>query len=317
MKLPDVNQIGIIGTGMIGASLATLFTGNGYPVTMIALNREEGEAGLSRYRTNFRDLIREGLVTEKQADACESLLSIELEYGPLRDADFIYECVFEDFDTKKVIYENIQSHCRKLRAISSTSSAMDTDMLAKGFSKPEFRRLFAVGHPWNPPHLVPCVEVVMGSETSPEALAFIIGLLESCGRAPVVMNRSVPGFVANRLQHALYREAANMVELGIASPEDIDRALMTSFAPRYSSIGIFQHFDYAGLDMVLNIQKTLFPDLAVDQEPNQLVVEAVERGDLGCKTGKGILNWEGVDMDAFRERAAKPYLEFFNWSLPD
>jgi len=131
------------------------------------------------------------------------------------------------------------------------------------------------------------------------------------------MHKSVPGFVANRLQHALYREAAYMVEQGIASPSDIDRALRTSFAPRYTAVGIFEHFDYAGLDMVFSIENTLYPDLCRQTEPHKIVTEAIDRGDLGYKTGRGLLDWSKVDIDAYRKRAAEPYLKFFNWSLPE
>ena len=316
LKLEDVRKIAVVGAGMIGASLAALFTGNGYNTVMLAPNDVEKEGGRARYRANFDDLIKCGLVTRKQADSCEKLLKITIGYSELEDADFVFECVFEDKSVKRGVYAEIERRCQKARGISSSSSAMDTDMLCDGFSDPRFKALFAVAHPWNPPHLVPCVEVVKGTHTSDEALAFICGILESCGRAPVVIRKSVAGFVANRLQHALYREAAYMVEQGIASPKDIDRALQTSFVPRYTAIGIFEHFDYAGLDMVLSIEKTLYPDLCRQTEPHRLVSEAVGRGELGCKTQKGVLDWSEFDIDAFRKRAAEPYLKFFNWSLP-
>lgn len=315
MKRNDVNQIAIIGTGMIGASLATLFTGNGYQTVMVAINDTEAAGGLERYRTNFSDLVAEGLVTQKQKEACERLLTITQSYEDIAEADFVYECVFENKEVKYSIYAKIDEYCTKVRGISSTSSAMDTNLLCTGFEK--YRDRFAVAHPWNPPHLVPCVEIVKGDYTSKEALKFICDVLESCGRAPVVMNRSVPGFVANRLQHALYREAAYMVEQGIASPQDIDRALQTSFVPRYTAVGIFEHFDYAGLDMIKSIQETLYHDLCDTKEPNPLVIEHYNKGELGYKTGRGVLDWSGVDIDAYRKRAAEPYLKFFNWSLPE
>ena len=147
-----------------------------------------------------------------------------------------------------------------------------------------------MAHPWNPPHLVPCVEVVKSRFTSDQALKVIVEVLESAGRAPIVMKKSAPGFVANRLQHALYREAAYMVEQGIATPEDIDRSLRTSFIPRYTSIGIFEHFDFAGLDMIMSIHKYLYPTLCNAQEPQDLVRIPFEQGNLGYKTGKGVLD---------------------------
>ena len=317
MKLENVHKIAIIGTGMIGASIATMFTGNGYNVAMYAVNDKEAEGGLLRFRTNFSDLIAAGLVTQKQFEACEKLLLIARRYEEIADADFVYECVFEDKDVKYAVYAELEQLCKKARGIASSSSAMDTDLLCGGFSKPEFKAIFATAHPWNPPHLVPCVEVVKGTHTSDDAVKFICDLLESCGRAPSVVKKSVPGFIVNRLQHALYREAAYMVEQGIASPQDIDRALQTSFVPRYTAIGIFEHFDYAGLDMVLSIEKTLYPGLCRQTEPHKLVLDAIGQGDLGYKSGKGVLDWSNVDIDAYRKRAAQPYLKFFNWSLPE
>jgi len=317
MKLEGVRKIAIVGTGMIGASLATMFTGNGYRVVMHAVNDQEAEGGLARYRTNFNDLAAAGLVTRKQAGTCEKLLFVTKDYADFKDADFVYECVFEDKAVKHAVYAELERHCENASGIASSSSAMDTDLLCEGFSKSEFKAVFATAHPWNPPHLVPCVEIVKGSHTSDEAISFICKVLESCGRAPVVMYKSVPGFVANRLQHALYREAAYMVEQGIATPRDIDRALQTSFVPRYTAIGIFEHFDYAGLDMILSIEKTLYPDLCRQTEPHKLVSEAVVRGELGYKTGKGVLDWSKADINAFRKRGSEPYLKFFNWSLPD
>ena len=317
MKLNDVNLIAIIGTGMIGASLAALFAGNGYPTTMYAINDSEAERGLNNFRYHYKDLIAQGLVTEKQAAACEKMLTITQDYKDIADADFIYECAFENKEVKHSIYGEIEKYCTKVRGISSTSSAMDTNLLAEGFTT--LKDKFAVAHPWNPPHLVPCVEVVKGSATSQEAMDFICRVLESVGRAPVVMERSVPGFVANRLQHALYREAAYMVEQGIASPQDIDKALMTSFAPRYGNVGIFEHFDYAGLDMIKSIEETLYGDLCTQKEPHKIVLDNYNAGNLGPKSEskKGILDWNGVDTAEFARREAEPYYKFFNWSLPE
>lgn len=315
MKINDVNKIAIIGTGMIGASLAAMFTGNGYPTVMLAISGKGAAGGLERYRTNFQDLMAEHLVTKDQMLACERLLQITQSYEDIADADFVYECVLENKEAKYSIYEKIDSCCKNVRGISSTSSAMDTDLLCQGFTK--YRDRFAVAHPWNPPHLVPCVEIVRGKYTAEWALQIIVNVLESCGRAPVVMNKSVPGFVANRLQHALYREAAYMVEQGIATPQDVDRALQTSFVPRYTAVGIFEHFDYAGLDMIKSIEETLYGDLCDTKQPHELVLSHYNKGELGYKTGRGVLDWSGVDIDAYRKRAAAPYLKFFNWSLPE
>lgn len=314
MKLDSINHIGILGTGMIGSSLAVLFTGNGYRATMLAINDQEIEAGINRYRAYFDDLIEKKLVTKKQANACEKLVSLTKDYADLQDADFIFECVVENIDIKYAVYKEAEKYCKKFKAIVSSTSAISVEDLAKGL---EQKDKFSVVHPWNPPHLVPCVEVVKSKFTSDESVKTIEDILKSVGREVVVMHKSAPGFIGNRLQHALYREAVYMVEQGIASPQDIDRTLRTSFIPRYTSIGLFEHHDYAGLDMVLSIQDYLFPSLCNADKGQDLIRNLYNEGNLGFKTGKGLLDWSGVDIKKFRQRASEPYLRFFNWSLPE
>ncbi len=313
MKAENVKHIGIIGTGMIGASLAALFTGNGYQATMLAINDAEAQSGIDRYTTCYEDLITHGLVTRRQADICRERMAVTQDYKDLRYVDVIFECVVERIEIKHSVYAQIEANCLQLQALASSTSAISADDLAAGMKEKE---KLMVAHPWNPPHLVPCVELVKSAHTSDEALQLIFDVLKACGRAPVVMKKSAPGFIGNRLQHALYREAVYMVEQGIASPEDIDLTLNTSFGPRYSSIGLFQHFDYAGLDMIKSIHDYLFPDLCNATETQALVKDHYEAGNLGYKTGKGVLDWSGVDMDDFRNKAAKPYLAMFNWNLP-
>lgn len=314
MKLDTIRHIGIIGTGMIGASLAVLFTGNGYKTTMYAVNDEESIAGMDRYDAYYKDLIGKKLLTQKQADACRALAGVTQSFSDLSDADILFECVVEKLPVKHAVYAEIEKHCKNFRAIASSTSAISADDLAAGIAQKE---KLAVSHPWNPPHLVPCVEVVKSRYTGNEALSVLTQVLESVGREVVVMKKGAPGFIGNRLQHALFREAVNMVEQGIASPQDIDRTLRSSFIPRYTSIGLFEHQDYAGLDMVTSIEDYLFPTLSNATKTPDLIRDLLESGNLGYKTGKGVLDWSDVDIDVFRRRASEPYLKFFNWSIPE
>lgn len=313
MKLDSIRHIGIIGTGMIGSSFAVLFTGNGYRTTMYAINDQEAVAGMERYHTYYKDLIAKKLVTPKQAKSCANLVGVTQKFEDLWDVDFIFECVVERLEVKHSVYAEIEKHCKQFKVIASSTSAISVEDLAKGLTHKE---KLAVAHPWNPPHLVPCVEMVKSQFTSDEAVKVLIDTLESVGREVVVLRKDAPGFIGNRLQHALYREAVYMVEQGITTPQDIDRTLRTSFIPRYTSIGLFEHFDYAGLDMVLSIEDYLFPSLCNADKAQNLISRMCKAGNLGFKTGKGVLDWSGVDIEEFRRRASEPYLRFFNWSLP-
>ena len=304
-------SVAIIGKGMIGISLAVLFTGNGIPTIVLAKN---SEVGLEKYRTYYKDLIAQGLVTEKQAAACEKRLSFTENYADLADVEVVIECVTEKLEVKYEVYRQIEANCPHLKAIASTTSAISPVDLANGLSQ---REKVMVAHPYNPPHMVPCVELVKNDFTSQEALDAVITLLESCGREVCKMNKPAPGFIANRLQHALYREAVYMVEQGICGPEDIDKCIRSSCGPRYTSIGLFDHFDYAGLDLIANIETYLYPDLCDTKTVHPSLQERLDRGDLGYKTGVGYYDWRERDMDAFRKKTSDPYLRFFNWKLPE
>ncbi|HHX37743.1 MAG TPA: hypothetical protein GX717_07170 [Clostridiaceae bacterium] len=301
----------IIGKGMIGISLAVLFTGNGISTKVLA---KDAPVGLERYRTYYRDLIAQGLVSEAQAKACETLLSFTQDYSDLQDVSVVFECVSEKLEVKYSVYRQIEEHCPNLRAIASTTSAISPQELANGMKQ---REKIMVAHPYNPPHLVPCVELVKNDFSSSDALAAVTELLEYCGREVCYMNRPAPGFIANRLQHALYREAVYMVEQGICGPEDIDKCIRSSWAPRYTSIGLFDHFDYAGLDLIANIHEYLYPDLCNATSVQSYITERLDRGDLGAKTGVGVYDWRERDMETFRKKASDPYFKFFNWKLPD
>mgnify|MGYP000052356791 FL=1 len=157
-------SVAIIGKGMIGISMAVLFTGNGIPTIVLAKN---AEVGLEKYRTYYRDLVGQGLVTERQAAACERRLSFTESYQDLADVEIVFECVTEKLAVKYEVYRQIEANCPHLKAIASTTSAISPADLAKGVAT---REKVMVAHPYNPPHIVPCVELVKNDFTDPEAL---------------------------------------------------------------------------------------------------------------------------------------------------
>lgn len=298
---------------MIGASMAALFTGNGYPTVVYAVSEELGQRGLAAYEACYRELIARGLVTQEEYQRCRELLEITCSYEALRDVEFVFECVLEQTEVKHEVYQNLEKHCPSLKAIASSTSAISADELAGGLVRKE---LLAVAHPWNPPHLAPCVEVVRSRYTGDEALHLILELLKDTGKEAVVLEKGVPGFIGNRLQYAMYREAVYLVEQGVASPEEIDRTLKYSFAPRYTSIGIFEHFDNCGLDLAKSIEDYLFPSLCNDTGASALVEERCREGNFGVKSGRGMLDWKKHDPEDMKRRAAEPFLKYFNWKLP-
>lgn len=315
MKLDDVKHIGVIGTGMIATSLAVLTTGHGYKTTLLALNDELELESKKEYKRFFDELISAGAVATDQAAICERYLSYTQDYDGLSGVDVVFESVVENLDVKHSVYGEIETHCPAVKAICSVSSAIVTDDLVAGMGK--YKDRVVVTHPFYPPHLVPYFEICTGSETADWVTDLAKTLLESMGRKPVVLKKSAPGFIGNRLQFALWREALHIVESGIADPRDIDTCLMYSFCPRYTSIGIFEHFDNGGLNLNYSTCKALFPDLSDTKEVPRAITDRIAAGDLGQKTGVGFYDWRDVDMAAYRKRVTAPYLKMLKFDLPE
>ena len=308
-------KIAVIGTGMIGTSIAVMFTGNGYPTTLYAVNDELQEKSSKQYDVFYKALMDRGLVTEKQYAACRNLLSYTQDYTDIADADCVFECAFENVQVKHSIYAEIEKYVKDPFAIISTSSAMSADDLVSGLTK--FADRMIVAHPFFPPHLIPYFEVVKSAKTAPGVAERASELLESVGRKVVILKKNAPGYIANRLQHALFREAINIVERGIASPRDVDKAAMYSFMPRYTKIGIFEHIDNSGVDLNYDIENYLFKDLCNADSAMPMIRELYEKKEFGVKSGKGVYDWSEVDMDDFSRRISEPYWDFFDWNLPE
>ena len=308
-------KIAIIGTGMIGSSLAVLFTGHGVNTAIYARSEKSQERCTQQYEKFFAALTEKGLVTEKQYQKCREFLHFTGDYKELADAYMVFECASEVLDTKYNIYSELEAALADPMAIVSTTSALSPDDLAAGMER--FRDRMVVAHPFFPPHLVPFVEILKSSETPQERAQAVYDFLEAMDRKCVILKKNAPGFIANRLQHALFREAINIVELGIADPRDVDKAAMYSFMPRYTSIGLFEHLDNSGVDLNYNIENYLFKDLSAADCAPKMICDLVEKGELGVKTGKGVYDWSEVDMDDFQRRIGAPYWAYVNWELPE
>lgn len=305
-------KIGIVGMGAIGSSLAALFTGNGYAATV--LGRRAESVFMAAYDAVYDSIEARKLITKEQRQACRRLVSYTVDYADLKDADIVFECVPEILEEKYKIYAQLEASCEKLQALASATSALSPDDLIKGVHK--WPEKVLVAHPFNPPHLVPFVEIVKSAITAQKPVDLVYNFLESCGRRVCIMKKSAPGFIANRLHHALLREAMYMVDNGLADPEEIDKTLMYSFMPRYTSVGIFEHHDAYGMDMLEKLQNYLYPHLAAGTGSPDMVVNKVKAGTLGMKTNKGIYEWNPAAIADFKKRAADPYWRFFNWNLP-
>jgi len=226
------------------------------------------------------------------------------------DADLVIEAISEDLEAKRKLFAELDGICPPRTIFASNSSSLMPSRMAAAVKRPD--RLL-VAHYFNPPYLVPLVEIVRGPETSDETVATVHALMLRIGKTPVVLRKEVPGFIANRIQAALSRECLSLVERGIATPEEVDAVVRGSIGRRLAAAGPFEIFDAAGADVWQSIGKQVLPDIDASREVSPLVNGLVERGELGIKSGKGFYEWTPQRAQELRERMARALREIRGW----
>ena len=238
--MPPVRNIAVLGMGVIGTGWMTLFALKGYSVAAYSRSKETRERGLHSVKSNLDFLTGKGLISPEQGtQAIERIRVVDELSRAVTDADFIEECTGETYEIKHRIFNEISS-CTPPHAIaaSSTSGLSITEIQKHAAN----RENLIITHPFNPPHLIPLVEIVPGEYTSDNTFNTTLKLMEDLGKIPVVVRKEVSGFIANRLAAALWREAVDLVDKGVASVEDIDKALYAGPGIRWALMG--QHLIY-------------------------------------------------------------------------
>jgi 3-hydroxybutyryl-CoA dehydrogenase len=198
------------------------------------------------------------------------------------------EAVSENLDLKRTIFSDLERLTPPQTILCSNTSGISISLISE---KLQFKERVVGTHFWNPPHIIPCVEVIKSQFTGDEEFHTVIELMERVGKEPVRVLKDVPGFLGNRLQHALWREAISLVEKGIADPEDIDRVVKYGFGLRLPFLGPLETADLAGLDLTYDIHQYLFSDLENRSTPSPLLKTLVDQKTIGVKTKKGFYHW--------------------------
>ena len=217
----------------------------------------------------------------------------------VNDVDFVIEAVFEDMDIKKKLFNQLDTLSPERTILSSNTSSFMSSQLASATNRPD---KVVVANWWNPPYLLPLIEVVRGPQTSDDTIAKTVSLFKDIGKQPVVLQKESIGFIGNRMQFALLREAISVVEQGIASAEDVDLVVKSSFGRRLALAGPFEVFDLAGWDTISHIIDELFPVIESSPRSPKLISEKVTNGNFGVKSGAGFYEWSHENVEAFRDK---------------
>ncbi|MGE7608131.1 3-hydroxyacyl-CoA dehydrogenase family protein [Peribacillus frigoritolerans] len=285
-----IRKIAIIGSGVMGSGIAQSFAVSGYYVTINDIKEELLNHAQNRISENLSLLMEEGALTglEKQGALANITYSVDLE-GAVRDADFIIEAIPEVIELKINFYQQLEEMIKPDAIVASNTSTFPISQLME---KASFADRMVITHFFNPGHLVPLVEIVQHDETKPEIVKTTMDLMRKIGKSPILLKKEIAGFIANRLQTALMREAFYLLKEGVADAEDIDTAITAGPGFRWAFTGPIEIADFGGLDTWQRVFDNVSPVLDQSKEAPDLIRDLVAEGKLGTKSGEGIFTYE-------------------------
>jgi 3-hydroxybutyryl-CoA dehydrogenase len=292
-------RIGVVGGGLMGHGIAYLLAAAGHRVGVFE-PVVEIRVSLPQRLQAIVDLLGDDPALIQRIDAHDRLAPA------VKGAAFVFEAAPERLPLKQRIFAELESAVAPDAILASNSSAIPSTDIGRGLKHRE--RVLGT-HFWNPPHLVPLVEVIENEKTSGEVLRNTMELLRHAGKIPVHVHRDIPGFVGNRLQHAMKREAIALVAAGVCDAETIDIVVKEGFGTRLAVLGPMEQSDLVGLDLTLEIAEVLYADLDRTAGPHPYLREKVKAGKLGMKTGEGLRHWTAEQADAVRQRLSRFLVE--------
>lgn len=283
-------RIAVIGAGLMGHGIAQVFALAGHDVTITDSVKANLDSAKARILANLKDL-------GDDQSAVEYVTPIADLAAAVRDADYVVEAVLEDLALKQKLFAEIEQYVRPDTILASNTSVIPITAIMQGLQKRER----ALGtHWWNPPFLVPLVEVIETQWTSRPAIDFTMKLHAAAGKTPAHVKKDVAGFIGNRLQHALWREAISLVEHGVCDAETVDNVIKAAFGRRLAVLGPLENADMVGTDLTLAIHKTVLPDIDSRPGPSPYLEKLVKVGKLGFKSGEGFRKWSPEQQQTLR-----------------
>jgi 3-hydroxybutyryl-CoA dehydrogenase len=297
MHTPE--QITVVGAGLMGHGMAQIFAVHGHKVWLVDVNDDLLHSAKDRIRANLTNMHQYGIEIGPIEDILDKI-NITANLGTAcKGSAFVFEAVFEDLDLKQRTFADLDHRCPSDVILCSNTSVISITEIAE---KSEHRERIVGTHFWNPPYLIPLVEVVRAEESTDWCITATYDLLKRVGKHPVHVHKDVPGFVGNRLQHALWREAFAIIDEGICDPATVDEVICNGFGLRLPILGPVETADMVGLDLTLAIHNYILKYINADPTPSTTLQTKVEKGELGFKTGSGFMEWSESGIAESRKR---------------
>jgi len=305
MRASELKVIGVIGAGIMGSGIAERFAEAGCEVIVWSRSEATLQNCLRRITLNQKTLVEAGLLRESEAEEARRRLRFTRDLNDCAPAQFVSENVVEDPEVKQELFARLEDIVAPEVVLTTNTSGIPITICQARCRRPE--RVVGM-HWWNPPHIMPLVEIIKGEKTGEEAARFAYEVARWLDKVPIMVKKDVPGFVGNRMQLAVMREAFWLLENGVASAEDIDAAVQYGFGFRYPSLGPLRTADFAGLDTALRVAANLFPSISDAKEPPEILKRLVEQGRLGAKTGGGIYEYAEGEVEAIIAERDRQFL---------
>jgi len=291
--------VAVIGAGRMGPGIALAFAAGGCPALLVGRGAPQLERAQAAFDEALAGLTRHNLLDADGARAAAGRFQLTTDPAKIGASQVVIEATPEALERKQELFAELEARVGSETILASNTSGLPITQIAARARRPQR----VVGMKFvNPAHLVPLVEVVKGEATAPEIVTRACVLLRQIGKRPVAVMRDVPGFLNNRIQQAMRREAISLVARGIASAEDVDAAVRWGFGFRLLGAGTLETMDLVGLEQILQIHEYIIPDLEASPEPSPLLRELVARGDTGARAGRGFLTWDEERARAARAR---------------
>jgi len=294
--MAENRRAAVVGAGTMGHGIAQVFAQAGHAVCLVDSRPEALTEASKRIRENLALLLDQGIISPEKADTTLRLIRpVNSLQECVKNAEFITECVTEDLDLKRQIFEQLDCFAPSDAIIASNTSSLS---LADISQKVKHKSRLIITHYFNPPHVIPTVEVAVCEFTAPSTAARTCETLREIGKQPILLKKSLPGFLVNRVQAAIVRELLYLLEEGVATVEQIDNAIKGTIGLRLAVMGPFKVMDLGGLDVWTNVARNLFPHLDNSKGVPSALAEKYAAGHWGFKSGRGF--YDGI----FPERAS-------------